>query len=270
LTEKDVLALLGYAKRDEVIEDIKRALITDKMRDIVIKDSGVAISDDEVHKEFEAAKGKFAQPAGLHLAQIYVNPKNIPGGLTDKDDRAKKKAQQALDRLAAGQSFEGVARAMSDAPDAKQGGDMGMRAVQQYPPFMLEAANKLKPGEVSAVLKSEYGYHVIKLIGAESARDAKESDAAADIRKALLAKKGAESVHSFCDKLVQKGNAVEVYLELEKNLVLNGALPKSGAPAAAKVGEKPADKPAEKAAAPAPEQHAAPPAKSGTPAKKGK
>ncbi len=228
LSEADVISQLGYTRREEVLADIERSLITEKIRDMVVRDAGITVSDEDVRKGFEVGKSDFAQPASIHLQQIYVNPKNIPGGLAEKDERARKKAEQALDRLAAGQSFEGVARAVSDAPDAKSGGDMGMQAVGGVPPFMLEAAAKLKPGEVSAVLKSEFGFHVIKLIGAQGPRDASEAEAAPAIRQQLLAQRGAEAVHDFCDKLVKKGNAVRVYLELEKNLVLNGATPNAG------------------------------------------
>jgi peptidyl-prolyl cis-trans isomerase SurA len=228
LPEADVLSRLGYARREDVLDDIKRALITEKMRETVVRESGVTISDDEVHKEFEIAKSNFDQPASIHLQQIYINPKNIPGGLAEKDERARKKAQQALDRLAAGQSFEGVSRAVSDAPDAKTGGDMGLHPLEDLPPFMIQAAAKLKPGEVSGVLQSEFGFHVIKLLGAEGPRDASEAQAAPEIRQSLLARRGAEAVHAFCDKLVKKGNEVRVYLELEKNLALNGVTAKAG------------------------------------------
>jgi peptidyl-prolyl cis-trans isomerase SurA len=222
VTEAEVLTRLGYADRKEVLNDIRRALVTKKTRELVVKEAGITVSDADVHKEFEAAKNRFAQPAGMHLQQIFINPKNIPGGLADKDQRARQKAQQALDRLAAGQSFEGVSRAMSDAPDAKTGGDMGTLALTELPPFILEAAGKLKTGEVSGILKSDFGYHIVKLLGTEAAREAKEADAAEDIRAALLAERGADAVHAYCDDLIKKGNKVHVYLELEKNLALNG------------------------------------------------
>ncbi len=228
LSEKDVLTRLGYSKREEVLADLETALVTEKMRGIVMREANISVSEEEVQKEFGETKETFDQPARIHLQQIYVDPKKVPGNVADKDKRAKEKAEQALDRVAAGQSFEGVARALSDAPDAKTGGDMGMLAVQALPPFMVKAAGALKPGQMSDVIQSEFGFHVVKLIGMEGPRAATESEATPEVRQRLLAKRGVDAVHAFCDKLVQQGVDVRVFLELEKNLVLNGALPNAG------------------------------------------
>ncbi len=224
VSEKDVLSQLGYARREEVLADLETALVTEKMRGIVMREAGITVSEEDVQKEFAETKESFDQPARIHLQQIYVDPKKIPGNVADKDLRAKQKAEQALDRVAAGQSFEGVARALSDSPDAKAGGDMGMLPVQALPPFMVTAATTLKPGQMSDVIQSEFGFHVVKLIGMEGPRAATETEASPEVRQRLLAKRGTEAVHDFCDKLVQGGIEVSVFLELEKNLVLNGAV----------------------------------------------
>jgi parvulin-like peptidyl-prolyl isomerase len=228
LSEAEVLARVGYGKREEVLVDLEHMLITEKMRGIVLRESNITVSDEEVAKEFEQTKSEFDVPARLHLQHIYVDPKKIPGGVTDKDARAHQKAQQALDRLAAGQSFEGVSRAVSDAPNAKDGGDFGMMPISKLPPFMVEAAAEMKAGEISGVIKSEHGYHIVKLISIEGARAASQTDASPEVRQRLLAKRGAEAVHAFCEKLIQDGSEVHVFLELEKNLALNGALPNAG------------------------------------------
>lgn len=228
LNEAEVLTRLGYTKREEVLADLERVLITEKMRGIVLRESNITVSDEEVAKEFEQTKNEFDVPARMHLQHIYIDPKKIPGGVADKDSRGQQKAQQALDRLAAGQSFEGVSRAVSDAPNAKDGGDFGMMPVSKLPPFMVEAAAEMKPGEISGVIKSELGFHIVKLISLEGARDASQTDAAPEVRQRLLARRGAEAVHAFCEKLIADGSEVQLFLELEKNLALNGALPNAG------------------------------------------
>lgn len=228
ISEAEVLTRMGYAKKDEVLADLERVMITEKMRGIVLRESNITVSDTEIAQEFEQIKDEFDVPARMHLQHIYVDPAKIPGGVADKDQRAKQKAEQALDRLAAGQSFEGVSRAVSDAPNAKDGGDFGMMPVSKLPPFMVETASKMKPGEISGVIKSEHGYHIVKVIEIEGARDASQAEASPEVRQRLLAKRGAEAVHAFCEKLISDGNEVQVFLELEKNLALNGALPNAG------------------------------------------
>lgn len=228
ISEAEVLTRMGYAKREEVYADLERILITEKMRGIVLRESSITVSDAEITQEFEQSKDEFEVPARMHLQHIYIDPSKIPGGVADKDQRAKQKAEQALDRLAAGQSFEGVSRAVSDAPNAKDGGDFGMMPIAKLPPFMVEAAAKMKPGEISGVLNSEHGYHIVKVLEIEGARGASQADVTPEVRQRLLAKRGAEAVHAFCEKLIADGQEVQVFLELEKNLALNGALPNAG------------------------------------------
>jgi hypothetical protein len=242
---------MGYTKKAEVMADLETALVTEKMRGIVMREANISVSDADVQKEFSTAKEDFDQPAKIHLQQIYVNPKNVPGSTADKNAKAKQKADQALDRIAAGQSFEGVARAMSDSPDAKSGGDMGMQPVGVLPPFMVKAAATMKPGQMSDVIQSEFGFHIIKLIGMEGPRAATQAEASPEIKQRLMAERGQDAVHDFCDKLVKGGVPVEIYLELERNLVLSGAIKAQSEKAATPAAKKSTADPKKPAAAPA-------------------
>jgi parvulin-like peptidyl-prolyl isomerase len=225
LTEDDVLARLGFSSREEVLQNLERALITEKLRATIIRESDIKVTDDELRAEFDTVKGEYGLPARMHLHQIFINPDRIDGTKGEKAAKSQAKAEQAIQRLMSGQTFEGVARAMSDAPDAEKGGDMGMLPVSELPPFMTEAAARLKKGDISDVIKSEYGLHIIRLVDVEAPREANFEENARNVRARLLAQRGDDVVHEFCDKLVADGADVEVYLELEKNLILNGALP---------------------------------------------
>lgn len=223
LSEEDILKRMGYSKREEVMIELERALVTEKMRAMVIREKGVTVSDEEVQQAYQAQHDDYAAPARMHLKQIYINPRNVPGSAADKDERALSKAKEALDHIYAGQRFESVAKTMSNAPDAAEGGDMGLLPIEKLPPFMVNAAMGMKPGEVSDVLKSEYGYHVIKLVAFEEPRESDLDSVAPLLRQRLLTEKGAEVIHEFCDQLIKNGAQVQVFLELEKNLALNGA-----------------------------------------------
>lgn len=224
LTEADVLRRLGFSKREEVFASLERALVTEKMRATVVRESDLKITDEEVKKEFDEDKADYSVPARLHLQQIFINPDKIPGTRAEKESKARERATQAFDRLTTGQSFEGVARAMSDAPDAQSGGDMTMQAVNNLPSFMVNAAANLKPGGISDVIQSEFGFHIFKLVAFEAPQEASLAGNERAVRNQILAQRAAEVVHDYCDKLVKEGAEVQVYLELEKNLVLNGAL----------------------------------------------
>ena len=219
LSEEDILARLGYAARDEILADLRRALITEKMRATVIHESGLSISDEEVARVLQSEGAKFVKPARLHLKQIFINPERH----TSEGDDPTKLAQQALDRLYAGQSFDAVAKALSDSPDRVRGGDMGSVPVNQLPPFMADAAETMRPEDISEVIESEYGYHIIMLVERADPPEVSMQAAGSLARRQLLTKEGSKVVHDFCDALIQNGTLVKVFLELDKNLALSRA-----------------------------------------------
>ena len=82
------------------------------------------------------------------------------------------RAQAALDQIRRGESFAKVAASYSDAPDGLTGGMMGTRPLDRLPALYGDAVKNMKPGEVSDILRSPAGFHIIKLID-------KQGDAAA-------------------------------------------------------------------------------------------
>jgi peptidyl-prolyl cis-trans isomerase SurA len=86
------------------------------------------------------------------------------GASPEKLGELRAKAEKALEELKAGADFAQVSAAYSDAQNALQGGGMGWRAEAQLPSLFAKALVNLKPGEVSAVLKSSNGFHILKLL----------------------------------------------------------------------------------------------------------
>lgn len=81
---------------------------------------------------------------------------------TRSPEEARARLQEALGQLRAGVPFEDVARAFSDAPDAEDGGRLGLLGPGQLPPAIEHAAFALQPGETSRIVPSPYGLHVIR------------------------------------------------------------------------------------------------------------
>lgn len=80
------------------------------------------------------------------------------------------KAQNALQRLKSGESFTSVAKEVSNGPEKEQGGLMGLRPMDRYPTLFVEAAEKLSVGELSPVLRSGAGFHILKLVTKQSSQ----------------------------------------------------------------------------------------------------
>jgi peptidyl-prolyl cis-trans isomerase SurA len=101
-------------------------------------------------------------PAVLGLAQILVVvPEGAPSG---KVQDLRQKAEALLARVKGGADFAGVAAASSDGPQALNGGELGVRPVEGWPDLFVQATENLKPGEVSGIVQSGNGFHILKVL----------------------------------------------------------------------------------------------------------
>jgi peptidyl-prolyl cis-trans isomerase C len=122
------------------------------------------VSDQAAKDFYEKNKGQMQMPERLHLRHILVlvDPKATPA---DRE-KAKQKAEGLLKRVQGGEDFAKVAGEASDDPGSKgRGGDIGLIAHGQTVPAFEAAAFALKkPNELSPVVESSYGYHIIQLL----------------------------------------------------------------------------------------------------------
>ncbi len=147
-------------------EEIRSEMIATRLREREV-DSKIVISDSEVDN-YLANKSKM-QGAGeeYHLAHILIA---VPEqASTDKIQAARDRAEKALKQLAGGADFAQVAAGASDARDALKGGDLGWRPGDSIPPLFLGELQKMKAGQISGILRSPSGFHIIKLIEKRSA-----------------------------------------------------------------------------------------------------
>ncbi len=111
-----------------------------------------------------------------------------------------------------------MAQSVSEAPDRTKGGDLGMVPAVELPAFYREAAAKLKPGEISDVIQSEYGMHAIQLVAAEPGADIPLEEARDRIKELLTEAKKEEAVALYCEPIVNDPERVKIFLHLEQTL----------------------------------------------------
>jgi len=113
----------------------------------------------------ERAPEQAAAPAGPMLyavAQILVR---VPEGSSpDQVAALRKKAEDLLARAKRGDDFASLAAANSDGPEALQGGVMGVRPLDGWPDLFAKALGNLQKGQVSGLLKSGNGFHILKVM----------------------------------------------------------------------------------------------------------
>nr|WP_232310941.1 peptidylprolyl isomerase [Herbaspirillum autotrophicum] len=141
-------------------EDIRREIIMQRLREREV-DNKVQISESEVDNYLAAESNASAQHEDYNLAQILVR---VPENASSEQIAARRqRAEDVLRQLKSGGDFAKLAASYSDSSDALSGGDLGWRGQDRLPQLFLDALASMKPGDVSGLLKSGNGFHILKL-----------------------------------------------------------------------------------------------------------
>ncbi|HIJ74121.1 MAG TPA: hypothetical protein HPP83_08470 [Candidatus Hydrogenedentes bacterium] len=213
VSEQELLDKAG-ATRQEAREDLRKALLVAKLEAHLLEKHNVTVTDEEVREFFEANKKIARRPDQCHIKQMFFRGDQ---GSAQRE-AAGKKAETAMKRIRAGETFEGVTRDMSEGLFKEEGGDFGLRPVAALPPFLAEPAYELEAGQVSGVIESDLGFHIIKLVEIAPGAEIPLEKVAPGIRKSLLAEKSARLAKELFREAAEKEGAVQVFLELEKTL----------------------------------------------------
>lgn len=142
----------------------------------------IRISDEDISSYYLAKKGPSgAQIFEYTLAHIVFSPK------TGGDDGALTRAKAVEDKLRGGNAFEKLAEQFSEDPNFTKGGLLGTFKAGEMSKEIDEAVRKLGPGEVSPIIKTGAGYHILKVTKRTLISDPKLDEQREDIRRVLYA-----------------------------------------------------------------------------------
>jgi peptidyl-prolyl cis-trans isomerase SurA len=146
-------------------EEIRNEITFTRLREREVE-SKLMVSDNEIENYLLAQSLQSGKDEELELAHILIQ---IPEQATpEKVKASKQRAEHAWSQLQGGAQFAQVAAGSSDAKDGLQGGSLGWRTADRLPSIFQEAVKKLKPGEVSPVLRSSNAFHIVKLLDKRS------------------------------------------------------------------------------------------------------
>lgn len=154
--DKEVRELINEAKKKIIMAKVIKNEIEDK----------VVVTEEEKKKFYEEHKDSFRTPDMWRASHILVADENS--------------AKAILDELSKGAKFEDIARARSIDATASRGGDVGFFRAGQLVPDFEKACLKLNVGQTSDIVKTQFGYHIIKMTdkkegGAQSYEEAKRA-----------------------------------------------------------------------------------------------
>ena len=166
--------------------------------------SKVAVQDPEVKTFYDSNLERFKQGDSVHAAHILIGLP--PNATAEQKAAAKTKAAAVLKTVKAGGDFATLARANStDQGSAQNGGDLGFFPKGQMTPAFEEAAFKLKPGTVSALVETPFGFHIIKVIEKRPPRTAPFEEVAGQIKDFLTQGQREQKLEAFVESVKAKG-----------------------------------------------------------------
>lgn len=149
---------------DDLKSQIRYKMMIDKVMEVEMKD---AVKPEDVKKFYDENPQQFERPEQVKASHILV--KVEPEATADAKAEAKKKAEDVLKKVKAGEDFAALAKEHSDCPSSAQGGDLGLFGRGQMVKEFEDAAFAMKPGEVSGIVETQFGYHIIKVTDKQAA-----------------------------------------------------------------------------------------------------
>jgi len=181
-------------------EAIRKVLISKVIEDEAKK--SVPVSDDDVKTYFEQNKERYLVPEMVRASHI----------LTSTEEEAKK----AQDELNAGVDFTEVAKKYSKDLTKDRGGDLGYFKKGQMIPEFEKTAFSLEINQISDIIKSRFGYHIIKLSDRKPATYREFSEVKDNIRNLLTRNNQRKAFDEFANNLKNKA-----YIEIKEELLIS-------------------------------------------------
>jgi peptidyl-prolyl cis-trans isomerase D len=146
------------------------------------------VSKEEIENFYKThGQTRFQQPMAIRARHILFR---VPAEESaQQKGQIRAKAETVLQQARSGGDFARLAKEYSDDPSSAQGGEVGWLAKGQMIPALEEPAFALKPGEISGVLQSTEGYHILKVEERREAKSASLQEATEEIVKALITEK---------------------------------------------------------------------------------
>jgi len=141
--------------------DIRGEITIARLREREI-DGRVNVTESEIDNFLTSQAANGESQDEFEISHILI--RTPEEGFTEEIQKAKAKVDDAIKALNAGTPFAKVSASFSDAPNALEGGNLGWKQAAQMPALFLDTLKNLQVGDVSALLRSPNGFHILKLI----------------------------------------------------------------------------------------------------------
>jgi len=175
--------------------DLARQLVGEKIP------AGIEVTDTELKEYHDANPEAFVEPPTVRTRHILFTVAQ------DADEAAveaaRSKAEAARARALEGEDFADLAKELSQGPSASRGGDIGFAPADRLDAAYAEAAFALKVGEISKVVRSSFGFHVIKAEEKKEGGERSLDEASEQLRQFLKGQKAQQQVAELLKSLTE-------------------------------------------------------------------
>jgi peptidyl-prolyl cis-trans isomerase C len=194
-------ALTGQNTTEQVFRDqIRRGCRVEKLVEQAV--AGVAEpTEEDIQRHFDEHKEEYAPGERVLAQHILISP---DGDTQTSKDEARAKIEAIRERIQAGKSFSDEAAAHSMCPSGKDGGSLGWFSRGMMVPEFDSAAFSMNVGEVSDVIETQFGYHIIFKTDHEAAGEADFDQVREKIRDFLRHARRGEAMAAYVNELKSK------------------------------------------------------------------
>ncbi len=209
-SEDDYKAALKDANLQEsdILTRIRRKIAIDELVDQQIS-RNIVVTDEEAKNYYDTHPDAFVKKEKVRASHILI--KVDPDASEAKKAAAKKKIQEIQRRIKAGEDFAQLAKENSEGPTGPNGGDLGYFERGKMVKEFEDAAFALAPGQVSDIVQTKFGYHLIKVTDRIEGGTIAYETVKSDLEDYLKRKKISEGVSSYIETL-RKSAKIETYL----------------------------------------------------------
>ena len=159
-------------------------------------------SEKQLREFYEQNAERYRTPETLRPAHILFGiPREAP---SEKVQEVRKKCQEVLDRIRKGEDFGEMALLYSQDPSAKDRGDLGYFKKGELLPAFEKEFNRLRVGEVGGIIRTEFGFHLIKLLDRRGGTPMPFEEAKAQVQKEYFRSETDRAVRQFITSLKEK------------------------------------------------------------------
>ena len=179
-------------------EDLKKQLSVRRLIQETIV-PGVTVTDQEIDAFYAANGEKMRRPEQVHVRHILIKLE------PDAEEGVQQSARAMIDGILvearAGADFAELARTRSQGPSASKGGDLGFVSQGQLVKPFADTTFALEPGEISGVVRTRFGYHIIRLEARREGGLAEKQEVAEQIRTHIHSAKVQQQVQELVQRL---------------------------------------------------------------------